>query len=471
MKWKQSITKSSLATLVGLVAHFCLSYALGFQVLTDVIAEWIMARTPSAWAVPTLEVMGTWAKPFAATGGLATLGFAMWLPLLLRSSWLTGISAVALVGALSWSLDYSSLTGVLSFLIPGVAVLLWRPVEAISARREFLTSVAMSSGTILVAVEAWWRNERMASKAIEPVPLFRWSVPAERVEWGKGLVRKPVTSVREFYVMSKNTVDPVVDPKTWRLKIRLDDRLVREFSYAELLSLPRQERFMTMRCVSNTLKSDLMGTAAWSGIRLEQLVKASEVPSQAIEMAVIGLDGHGDSLKIPYAFSGEPLFALGMNGDTLNRNHGFPIRLLTPRYYGFKSIKWIDEIRFSSVPYFGTWPKLGFTKEPLIHTASFVDRIVRDGNRAKVGGVSFAGMRGVQRVEIRASNGTWAAVETEAQFSPYTLTRWKGELVIPAGADFVEVRALDGEGKWQATVEKPLFPDGVSGPTIKKLPA
>jgi len=271
--------------------------------------------------------------------------------------------------------------------------------------------------------------------------------------------------------MSKNTVDPVVDPKTWRLKIRLDDRLVREFSYAELLSLPRQERFMTMRCVSNTLKSDLMGTAAWSGIRLEQLVKASEVPSQAIEMAVIGLDGHGDSLKIPYAFSGEPLFALGMNGDTLNRNHGFPIRLLTPRYYGFKSIKWIDEIRFSSVPYFGTWPKLGFTKEPLIHTASFVDRIVRDGNRAKVGGVSFAGMRGVQRVEIRASNGTWAAVETEAQFSPYTLTRWKGELVIPAGADFVEVRALDGEGKWQATVEKPLFPDGVSGPTIKKLPA
>jgi len=189
MKWKQSITKSSLATLVGLVAHFCLSYALGFQVLTDVIAEWIMARTPSAWAVPTLEVMGTWAKPFAATGGLATLGFAMWLPLLLRSSWLTGISAVALVGALSWSLDYSSLTGVLSFLIPGVAVLLWRPVEAISARREFLTSVAMSSGTILVAAEAWWRNERMASKAIEPVPLFRWSVPAEWVEWGKGLVR------------------------------------------------------------------------------------------------------------------------------------------------------------------------------------------------------------------------------------------------------------------------------------------
>ncbi|MCX6611414.1 MAG: hypothetical protein NTW74_11260, partial [Acidobacteria bacterium] len=236
MKWKQDITKSSLATLAGLVVHFALSYAMGFAVLTDVIAEWIMARTPSAWAVPLLEVMGTWAKPFAATGGLATLGFVMWLPLLLGSSWL----AVLFIGGLCWALDYSNVAGVLSFLIPGVAVLLWKPVEEMSARREFLTSVAMSSGTVLVAVEAWWRNERMASKAIEPVPLFRWTVPAERVEWGKGLVRKPVTSVREFYVMSKNTVDPVVDPKTWRLKISVDDRLVREFSYAELLSLPRQ---------------------------------------------------------------------------------------------------------------------------------------------------------------------------------------------------------------------------------------
>lgn len=471
MKWKQNITRSSLATLAGLTIHFAVGYAMGFQLLTDAVAEWIMARTPSAWAVPLLETMGTWAKPFAATGGLAALGFLMFLPLLIKIPAISALAAAGLVGALCFGLDYTSLPGFLSFLIPAVAVLLWKPVEQISARREFLTSVAMSSGTILVAVEAWWRNELMASKAIEPVPLFRWSVPAERVEWGKGLVRKPVTSVREFYVMSKNTVDPVVDPKTWRLKIRLDDRLIREFSYAELLSLPRQERFITLRCVSNTLKSDLMGTAAWSGIRLEQLVKASEVPAQAIEMAVVGLDGHGDSVKLPYAFSGEPLFALGMNGDTLNRNHGFPIRLLTPRYYGFKSIKWIDEIRFSSVPYFGTWPKLGFTKEPLIHTASFIDRIVRDGNKAKVGGVSFAGVRGVQRVEVRANNGDWTGVETEAQFSPFTLTRWKGQLVIPAGAEFLEARALDGDGQWQATVEKPLFPDGVSGPTAKRLPA
>ena len=470
MNLKQTIRRSSLAALAGIAIHFLASYSRGYPILTDGIAEWIMARTPSSWAVPLLETMGPWAKPFAATGGLAALGFLLWLPLLLKPRWAQAAAAIATLGALFWTLDYSSVGGAISFLIPALLVLL-SPTGQIpgTGRREFLSSAAMLSGTALVAVEAHIRADRFASRATEPVPLFRWSVPAERIDWGKGMVRKPITSVREFYVMSKNTVDPVVDPKTWRLKLFADDKLLREFSYSELLGLPRQERIVTMRCISNTLKSDLMGTAVWSGIEVGQLVRRAELAMQNIEMAVIGLDGHGDSFRLDYAFSGEPLLALGMNGDTLSRNHGFPIRLLTPRYFGFKSIKWLSEIRFTSVPYIGTWPKQGYTKEPLVHTASFVDRILRDGERARVGGVSFAGVRGIQSVEIRPNNGPWKPVAMETPISPYALTRWKGELILPAGAVWIEARALDGEGKWQSTIEKPLFPDGVSGPTIKRL--
>jgi DMSO/TMAO reductase YedYZ molybdopterin-dependent catalytic subunit len=473
MNWKLSITRSSLAALVGVTVHFAAGYYAGYAFLTDVIAEWIMARTPSAWAVPLLEALGAWAKPFAATGGLATLGLVLWLAQLAPRRWQQAVAAVSLFGALSAALPYESLPGMATFLGPALLTLLLpqtRKVATDARRREFLTSAAMSSGTIIIAGEAWWRNERLAAQAVEPVALFRYQVDPARLEWGKGLVRKPVTTVKEFYVMSKNTVDPVVDPKTWRLKIKMDDRLLREYSLAELLSLPREERFVTLRCVSNTLKSDLMGTACWSGLRLDQLVRRSEIAPSVIEMAVLGLDGHGDSLKLDYAFSGEPLFALGMNGYTLNRNHGYPIRMLTPRYYGFKSIKWIDEIRFTSTPYFGTWPKMGFTKEPLIHTASFVDRIVRDVGRVQVGGVSFAGVRGIKRVEVRADQGPWVPVEIEKPLSPYTLTRWQGVIDLPAGAELLEARALDGAGKWQATLEKPLFPDGVSGPTTKRIP-
>jgi phytoene synthase len=473
MNWKQITQESSLAALVGLAFHYPIGYLAKFPFLTDVIAEWIMARTPSAWAVPLLERMGEWAKPFASTGGLATLGLLLFLVALASRPWARAALLAALGAGLAWSIEYTSWLGAVTFLVPALLFLTRPrvPERAVSKRREFLTSAAMLSGTGIVALEALIRNRALAASAVEPVPLFRYAVPAERLEWGKGLVRKPVTPLREFYVMSKNTVDPVVDPKTWRLKIKFDDRVIREFSYAELLSLPREERFVTLRCVSNTLKSDLMGTAAWTGIRLEQLVRAGEVPKMAVEMAVIGLDGHGDSYQIPYAFSGEPLLALGMNGETLNRNHGFPIRLLTPRYFGFKSIKWLDEIRFTSTPYFGTWPKQGYTKEPLIHTASYIDKIARDGAKARVGGVSFAGVRGVQRVEVRADGGIWVPVEMEPSLSPYTLTRWKGELELPNGAQMLEARALDGTGKWQATVEKPLFPDGVSGPTVRRIPS
>jgi DMSO/TMAO reductase YedYZ molybdopterin-dependent catalytic subunit len=247
--------------------------------------------------------------------------------------------------------------------------------------------------------------------------------------------------------------------------------LFRTVRYQELLSLPRSQRFQTLRCVSNTLKSDLMGTAEWSGVHLHQLVDRASLPSGLVECAVLGVDGHGDSVPIDYAFSDEFLLALGMNGKTLNRQHGFPLRLLVPRYYGFKHVKWIGEIRFTRQPYFGTWPKMGYTKEPVIHTMSYFDRILREGDRLRVGGAAFAGTRGIRQVQVRAGGGAWQDVTLEAPLSQYTLTRWTGELAVPDGAGILEARALDGTGRWQSDSETPLFPNGVQGPTVRKMPS
>jgi DMSO/TMAO reductase YedYZ molybdopterin-dependent catalytic subunit len=340
----------------------------------------------------------------------------------------------------------------------------------VAGRREVLASLLMPAGTMAVAGEAFLRNRQLAQRAVTPRPLYSFSIPGERLTWGQGLVRKPLTPLREFYVMSKNTVDPAPDPTQWRLRVMLDERLLRQFTYAELLSLPRTERFVSLRCVSNTLKSDLMGTASWSGILLEQLVRRTEIPGKVVEMAVVGLDGHGDSFRLDYAFSGEPLLALGMNGETLNRLHGFPVRLLTPRYYGFKSIKWLDEIRFTTEPYVGTWPKLGYTKEPLIHTGTFIDRMVAEVGRIRAGGIAYSGAGAIEQVEVRLDGGEWKRAQLEPRLSPYTFTRWTVEVPAMPGGKWLEARALDATGQWQSAVEKPLFPDGVSGPTRKRLP-
>jgi DMSO/TMAO reductase YedYZ molybdopterin-dependent catalytic subunit len=269
--------------------------------------------------------------------------------------------------------------------------------------------------------------------------------------------------------MSKNTVDPAPDPSTWRLKITADGSTLREVSYADLLSLQRTSFYSTMRCVSNTLKSDLMGTAQWTGVRLAQLIDPRSARISIAEVAVVGIDGHGDSLPPAFAFSDSTLLALGMNGKSLDRTHGFPLRLITPRYYGFKNVKWISEIALVSRPYFGTWPKMGYTKEPRVHTGSYIDRVVRDGAQLRLGGIAFAGDRGIARVQVRAGQGPWFDATLEEPLSPLTWRRWMA--AIPAGAEAqqVEARAMDGDGAWQAGAESPLFPSGVQGPTIRRL--
>lgn len=268
--------------------------------------------------------------------------------------------------------------------------------------------------------------------------------------------------------MSKNAVDPLIDPARWRLRVTLDGKPWREYRYAELLSLPRTQRYATLRCISNTLRSNLMGNALWSGVFFSQIIDRRELPADVVEVAILGADSHGDSFPLDYIFSTHALLALGMNGKTLERKHGFPLRLVAPRYFGFKNVKWIEEIRFVKTPYYGTWPRMGYTKEALVHTFSYIDRILPAQEGFLVGGIALAGDRGIQRVQIRADQGAWFDAELEPPLSPYAWTRWRG--VIPVkSATTIEARAQDGLGNWQATEESPLFPSGVSGPTIRRI--
>jgi DMSO/TMAO reductase YedYZ molybdopterin-dependent catalytic subunit len=436
---RRTLRRSSLAALAFCALNYLLFVAAGAPLVTDRIAEWIMARTPNDQAVFLLTRLGEWAKPLAATGGLAAIGAAAWLV----------VFAVELVFRRARR-DPA----------PAAAA------AAGPTRRDVFTPLLMAGGTALVAGESFARNRVYAARAVEPRVLYPFQPPPDT--FGEGLVRPFITPVEAFYGMSKNTVDPVIDPRQWKLDITLDGRPLRSLTYGELFSMPRMQRVTTMRCVSNTLKSNLMGTAEWSGLSLRQLIDPSRIPSDVVEIAFLGTDGHDDSLDPRHALSDDLLLALGMNGTTLDRTHGFPIRIVAPKYYGFKSVKWLREIRLVTRPYFGTWPKMGYTKEPVVHTGCFIDRVRRENGTLRLGGVAYAGIRGVQRVQVRADGGPWVEAQLETPMARYTWTRWKAALDAPR-AEFVQARAQDGEGRWQAEQEKPLFPDGVAGPTIKRV--
>lgn len=211
--------------------------------------------------------------------------------------------------------------------------------------------------------------------------------------------------------------------------------------------------------------SDLMGTAEWAGITLSQLIDRHMLPTEIIEVAFIGVEGHDDSLKLDYAFGPETLLALGMNGKTLSRTHGFPIRLLAPRYYGCRNVKWIREINFVSKPYRGTWQRLGYTNEPVIHISSHIHRMRRDGAYIEFGGVSFAGSRGIRAVRVRANQEPWQPANIETPLSSYTWTRWTARLVAHPSA-MLEANAQYNAGRWQSLTERSPFPDRPTGPTV-----
>lgn len=482
----RTVRVSSAAVLTGLIPHYLLFYLFGSMLWTDTIAEWIMARTPSADAVAILEHLGGWAKPWADTGGLALLGFILFLARLAgrsvrRQRWssvVTLLAGVSLACALAWLCGYSSAPGSISFWGPALAVAALVPFSAaqpsvsLPERRSLLADAArlglpvvLSSGVVAVAAESFLRNAALARHAGEPIDLFPFSPPLDRQGFATGLVRKAVTPTREFYGMSKNSVDPLIDPRAWRLEVTMDGAPLRRYSYGELLAFARERRYVTLRCISNTLQSDLMGTAAWAGLHLSQLLKQAAAPRRMIEVAFVGVDGHDDSLKIEYAYGDEVLLALGMNGKTLSRTHGFPIRLLAPRYYGCRNVKWLREIRFVSRPYCGTWQRLGYTDEPVIHITSHIDYMRRNGALLEFGGVSFAGSRGIRAVRVRANRGPWETARTEPPLSSYTWTRWFAQVRAAEGA-LIEANAQDGSGLWQELSAGDPFPNGPSGPTI-----
>lgn len=457
---KTAIERGSLATALGLAVHYLFYYLFGAPLFTEIIGEWIMARTPNTYSVLLLETMGAWAKPFALTGGLFALGFAMTLVAL---SW-RYVAIVPVAAVYYFTFELAGLT----FWLPALAALVLAAprVEKFSPSRRRLLSAVMSSTTLAVAVEGYLRDARLAARAAKPFALWRFAPPPDNFH---RLARKAITAIGTHYTMSKNSVDPTIDPATWRLRFTVDGKEILSLSYLQLLQAKRQQRYVTLRCISNTIKSDLMGTAEWSGFPLRQIIDGSSLPPTIKEVAFLGVDGHGDSLPLDYALSEEVFLALGMNGQSLTRAHGFPIRMLCPRYYGFKNVKWIGEIAFVSTPYYGTWPKMGYTKEAKTNIASYIDK----ATATEVVGVSFAGSRGIQRVEVRllgadGAPGPWQPATLENPLSPYTWTRWQIALAAP-GATHAEARAQDSTGAWQATEETKLFPSGVAGPTVRKI--
>jgi DMSO/TMAO reductase YedYZ molybdopterin-dependent catalytic subunit len=274
----------------------------------------------------------------------------------------------------------------------------------------------------------------------------------------------------EFYRIDTALVVPQVDAAGWTLRIHGMVEHEVTLTYDELLGSPLVERDVTLMCVSNEVGGDLVGNARWLGLPLKPFLDKAGPAADADMVLSTSADGWTCSTPLDVLRDGrDALLAVGMNGEPLPVEHGFPVRMVVPGLYGFVSAtKWVVELevtRFDRAEAY--WTPRGWSERAPVKTESRID-VPRPGadlkaGRVAVAGVAWAQHRGIDAVEVRVDDGPWQPARLADVPSVDTWRQWVLDWDAPAGEHTLSVRATDGTGAVQTGEEAPPAPDGATG--------
>ena len=282
---------------------------------------------------------------------------------------------------------------------------------------------------------------------------------------------------------------PVVDPSAWRLRIGglVERRL--ELDLDAIKRRPAQTIPVTLECAGNGRArmsprslsipwlDGAIGTAAWTGTPLGPLLDEAGLLDDATEIVFHGVDRgvQGDvdqtyarSLAVDHARRDEVLLAYEMNGQPLQPQHGFPLRLLVPGWYGMASVKWLASIEAVHGAFGGYQQAVAYRYQvdaddpgrpvgPIRVRALMIPpgspdfftrrRTVARGPQT-LSGRAWAGARPISRVEVSV-DGTWRDATLEAALGQFAWRGWSFEWDAPPGEHELACRATDGDGDVQ----------------------
>jgi DMSO/TMAO reductase YedYZ molybdopterin-dependent catalytic subunit len=165
----------------------------------------------------------------------------------------------------------------------------------------------------------------------------------------------------------------------------------------------------------------------------------------------------------------DALIAVGMNGEPLPLEHGFPARLVVAGLYGYVSAtKWLSSIELTGWDEFDAyWVPRGWAKEAPIKTQSRIDtpadNAAFEPGPRQVAGVACAPNRGISKVEVKLGEADWVEAGLSDPLSDNSWRQWAVDWDAPAGTHEIQVRATDGEGEVQTDERRPPAPDGATG--------
>ncbi len=308
------------------------------------------------------------------------------------------------------------------------------------------------------------------------------------------LVGGVVMPTARFYVRNNFPI-PSLDADTFRLKVGgLVERPL-GLSLRELQNMPSQTEVVTLECAGNgrtmfdppvpgeRWQHGAVSTAEWSGVPLAEILDRAGVRSGASEILFRGADGgevdpkrgkiHFErSLTVDEARDAGAILAYAMNGEPLPLQHGFPLRLVVPGWYGVASVKWLTEIVLRDRPFEGHyqtekyvyyWNREGKeSREPVtlqrvraLITEPAPDQEAEAGDLV-VRGVAWSGAAPIARVEVSVNGGEWREARLVGERKRHSWQWWeliarfdkKGDVSLRARATDLAGRGQPDRAEW-----------------------
>ncbi len=266
-----------------------------------------------------------------------------------------------------------------------------------------------------------------------------------------------------FYEVDINATDPTIDAEAWELSVTGAVEGELTYTYADVRAMQAEHRFVSLRCVGETLNGHKLDNALWTGVPIVDLVEPAG-PGEECCVMLRAADGFYE--EFPLAALQDGFLAFGMNDETLPRGHGYPARALIPGHWGEINVKWLTEIEVLEQEVDGYWEERGWHGTGPVNTVAKLHHQERtpDG-RIEVGGHAYAGTRGVSAVEVSTDGGdTWIeATLSEPLPGDDVWRQWLHEYDAPGREHEVVVRAVEADGTVQPSEEANPFPSGPSG--------
>ncbi|MCY7409584.1 MAG: sulfite oxidase [Chitinophagales bacterium] len=307
-----------------------------------------------------------------------------------------------------------------------------------------------------------------------------------------------------FYVRNHGAI-PLINIESFRLKIKglVENEI--EFTYQSLLKdFTKHTVMATLQCAGNRRdqliavapvpgevpwQSGAVGNATWGGVRLNELLKAAGLKSEAKFVEFLGADdvyrneknvGFAGSIPINKAMENDVLVAFEMNGKTLEPTHGYPLRIVTPGYIGARSVKWVKEITLIEHPSLNYFQDHAYRLFPpqatpetvdwnsglqlneltvnCVITSPKVEQTV-NGESVEVRGFAISGGgKKISRVDVSTDGGnTWTTAIITDEKSEWTWSFWKTNLKLEKGDHVIIARAFDSASNTQPSDAKHIW--------------